>query len=182
MGEVTNPVLLNLGCGFKKKLGFVNVDAFDNCEPDVVHDLNAFPYPWADESVDGIEMFHVLEHLDDWWSVILECSRILKPGGYLDVRVPDESSTSAGTYRDHNHIFSTVSFHGIQARSGYGTNAWAMLEDNKVPLVMEGYHKVPFKQYNWMTRWGFRWLLVFCAKHLRNFIWEQRFYFRRVKI
>lgn len=182
MGEVNNPVLLNLGCGFLKHEGYINVDAFSVCEPDVVHDLNVFPYPFADQSVDGIEMAHVLEHLDDWWGAILECARILKPGGYLLVRVPDESSSSAGTYRDHKHIFSEVSFHGIQDRSGYGTNAWAMIEDNKVPLVMERYNQVPFKQFNWMTRWGFRWLLPLCAKHLRNFIWEQRFYFRRVKL
>lgn len=180
MGKTTEPVFLNLGCGFKKKIGFTNVDAFDICAPDQLHDLNMFPYPWPDNSVDGIEMFHILEHLDDWWQVILECARILKPGGYLDIRVPDESSASALTYRDHNHVFSLCSFHGIQDRSGWGTNAWAATEDSKVPLVMVEYHQVPFRQYEWMTCWPFRYLLVFCSKHLRNFIWEQRFLFKKV--
>ena len=180
MGQANKPIFLNLGCGFKKKDGFVNVDAFDICKPDVVHDLNVFPYPWEDDSVAGIEMWHTLEHLDNWWGVFLECTRILKPGGYLDIRVPDESSTSAGTYRDHNHIFSQYSFHGIGARAGWGTNAWAALENEKVPLIMEDYKQVPFKQYYWMTRWPFRWLLLFCAIHLRNFIHEQRFYFIKV--
>ena len=171
---------MNLGCGFKKKIGFINVDAFDICEPDVVHDLNVFPYPWEDNSIDHIEMFHTLEHLDDWWGSLGECARILKVGGRLDIRVPDESSSSAGTYRDHNHIFSRHSFHGMFERRGWAANAWAATEDETVPLAMVDYRQVPFKQYNWMTYFPFGWLLVFCAKHLRNFIWEQHFYFKKV--
>ena len=135
---------------------------------------------WDDNSVNGIEMWHTLEHLDDWWSVLLECVRILKVGGTLDIRVPDESSSSALTYRDHNHVFSQLSFHGIQDRSGWGTNAWAAIENDRVPLIIERYNQVPFPKYNWMTRWGFRWILVFCSNHLRNFIWEQQFHFRKI--
>ncbi len=177
--EKGGPVLLNLGCGFNKLDGHVNVDAFDNCDPDVVHDLDAFPYPWSDNSVDGIEFWHTLEHLQDWWSSFLECARILKPGGYLHIRVPDESSSTALTYRDHYHVFGLNSFHGIQGRT-HGTNAWAEEERDRVPLVLESYAQVPFEQYYWMTRWPFRWLLRFCAQHLRNFIWEQRFVFRKI--
>ena len=177
---MSNEVILNLGCGFKKMVGMVNVDAFDICQPDVVHDLNAFPYPWESNSVDGIAMHHTLEHLEDYWAVITECARILKVGGWLEVRVPDESSATAATYRDHLHVFSLASFHGIMERTGWGTNAWAAMENETVPLYMEKYNQVPFDQYNWMTRTGFRWLLVFCAKHMRNFIWEQRFLFRKV--
>ncbi len=81
------PVCLNLGCGFVHKPGFINVDLFDCCRPDVRWDLNKFPYPWDDNSVDNIEMWHVLEHLEDWWTVFLECTRILKMGGTLDIRV-----------------------------------------------------------------------------------------------
>lgn len=178
---MTKPVLLNLGCGFTKLDGHVNVDAFENCEPDVTHDLNQFPYPWNDESVDGIILSHTLEHLDDWWAAFCECARILKPGAEFVVRVPDESSTSALTYRDHNHVFSQHSFHGIHGRTGWGNNAWAELQNESVPLVLTQYNLVPFKQYYWMTHWPFRWLLMFCHAHLRNFIWEQRFVFLRVR-
>jgi len=162
--------------------GWVNVDAFDNCGPDVVWDLNITPYPWPDNSVDEIAMYHVLEHTEEWWDVICECARILKPGGTMEVRVPDESSTSALCYRDHHHVFSLHSFHGIMDRSGWGTNAWAHLENETVPLVLYKYRKVPHKQYFWMTRWGLRWLLAFCAEHMRNFIHEQRFYFRKIDV
>ena len=180
--ETSEPelVFLNLGCGYSKRVGAINVDKYANCEPDVVHDLNVFPYPWDDDSVDGIVMFHVLEHLGDWWTVILECARILKPGGKLHIRVPDESSTAALTYRDHNHVFSVFSFHGISNYAGFGTNAWAEIENEKVPLMLVQYQREPFGQYKWMQRWGFMWLLEFCATHFRNFIHEQRFDFIKI--
>ncbi|KKM13534.1 hypothetical protein LCGC14_1715290 [marine sediment metagenome] len=173
-------VLLNLGCGFKKGSNCINVDKYEICEPDVIHDLNVFPYPWADNSVDGIFMFHTLEHLDDWWGAFLECARILKSGATLEIRVPDETSSSALTYRDHNHVFCIHSFHGIQDRSGYGTNAWAHTEDEKVPLVMISYRRIPFKQYLWMTHWPFKWLMAFCGVHMRNFVHEQIMIFQKV--
>jgi ubiquinone/menaquinone biosynthesis C-methylase UbiE len=172
------PVNLNLGCGFNKKDGFVNVDAYDICRPDVVHDLNVFPYPWEDASVDHIDIWHVLEHLDDWWGAFLECTRILKPGGTLDIRVPDESSSTALTYRDHHHVFHLVSFHGTQ-QSTHGTSAWAKKVQDSVPMVLSAYHRVPWPEYHWMFRWPFQWLGNFCALHGRNFIWEQRFLFNK---
>lgn len=174
------PVCLNLGCGFVHKPGFINVDKYDICQPDMCWDLNKFPYPWDDFSVDNIEMWHVLEHLDDWWGVFLECARILKLGGTLDIRVPDESSRSALTYRDHLHVFARESFHGIQGRMGWGANAWAYEEDSQVPLEMIDYKQVPHREYYWMLRWPCRRILRFCSDHLRNFVWEQRFLFRKV--
>ncbi len=171
---------LNLGCGYVKRAGWINVDKYDICDPDVVHDLNVSPYPWPDNSVDGIVLVHVLEHLDDWWGCIVECGRILKPGAKLWVHVPDESSTMALTYRDHNHVFSHVSFHGTQCCDGWGTNAWAHQENDLVPLELCGHMQVPHDQYLWMMRWPFRGLLRFCADHLRNFIWEQAFTFVKI--
>lgn len=172
------PLVLNLGCGFKKMVGCVNVDAFQNCQPDVLHDLNKLPYPWADNSVDGIEAHHIIEHLDDWWAVFVECARILRPGGFLHIRVPHDSSSTALTYRDHFHIFSPHSFHGTVGAT-HGTSAWAETENDSVPLMLTEYYRVPFRRYEWMTRWC-PWLLAFCADHLRNFIWEQRFHFKKV--
>ncbi len=171
-------IYLNLGCGFKPKRGFVNVDKYDNCKPDVVHDLNVFPYPWDENSIDGIEMIHTLEHLDDWWGAFCECARILKPGGRLQINVPDDSSTAALAYRDHNHIFFVGSFHGIMESYGHSTNAWACKEADRVPVKMINYVRVPFKKYNWMLR--FPRLLAFCAEHMGNFIHEGQYTFEKI--
>lgn len=177
MESATRPLLLNLGCGTLKWSTHCNVDAFGDV--DVLWDLNTFPYPWADNSVDGIDMYHVLEHIPDWWSAFKECARILKPGGYLEIHVPDESSATALTYRDHHHVFSQNSFWGIAGWQDAGTNNWAATERGSVPLKLMSFTQVPFRKYFWMARWC-PWLLAFCAAHLRNFIHEQRFIFRKV--
>lgn len=170
---------INLGCGHRKMMNAVNVDAFEICKPDVLHDLNKFPYPFSDNSADLITAFHVMEHLEDWWGAVGECARILKPGGRLEIRVPDPSSSTAITYRDHLHVIDARSFDGIQSGPKNTTNAWFEQSD-KLPLAMDGFVRVPFKEYGWMTR--FPWLMQFCADHLRNFIHEQRFYLIKVGI
>jgi predicted SAM-dependent methyltransferase len=55
---------LNLGCGSDYRQGYINVDRVSGVA-DVVHDLNVFPYPWSDNSVDEIVARHILEHLED---------------------------------------------------------------------------------------------------------------------
>jgi len=179
MGKANKPILLNLGCGEKILDGYVNVDNWGN--PDVRADLNSFPYPWDDNSVDGVVMYHVLEHIPNWWECVQECARIIKPGGSLVVHVPDESSSSALTYRDHHHVFDVRSFDSISKglRERSTTNAWFNSEP-VLPLELSHYARVPFAEYNWLFRWPFTWLGTFCAAHMRNFIWEQRFTFTKV--
>ena len=169
--------ILNIGCGFNKFIGAVNVDAYECCKPDVVADLNEF-LPFEDTSFDRIYAFHVFEHLHNWWGCFQECVRVLRPGGILEIRVPDESSRSALTYRDHFRVFRPNSFAGI-FESGRGTNAWAVAQGD-LPVKMVKYNQVPFREYQWMVRWC-PWLLAWCARHLRDFIWEQRFEFQKQK-
>jgi predicted SAM-dependent methyltransferase len=83
-------VKLNLGSGQNTKQGFINVDKFGN--PDVLHDLEQFPWPWDDNSVDEVLMNHVLEHLGESFSVFIgilkELYRICKPDARITIIVP----------------------------------------------------------------------------------------------
>lgn len=94
---------LNLGCGVWKRPDCINVDFRKEVEPDVVHDLNVFPYPFADDSFDVIEASHVLEHLDRPFVVMKELHRILKPGGLLHLKVPHFSRGM--THAEHKSGF-----------------------------------------------------------------------------
>ena len=175
-------VVLNIGCGFRKMEGAINIDAYDTCNPDMILDLNETPWPWDDDSVDEIKAFHIMEHIPDWWGAFTECARILKPEGTLEIRVPHSSSDTALSYRDHLHIFTRHSFDGtLDALQGRLLNAWFATQ-NAVPLIRIGYILVPFEAYWWMTKWWSNWMLRFCANHLRNFIWEQRFIFQKKPI
>ena len=83
---------LNLGCGFNKKDGWVNVDKFDACAPDRVVDLEQIPWPFETSSVDEIQMIHVLEHLgadpDVFLAIIKELHRVCRPGARIRIEVP----------------------------------------------------------------------------------------------
>lgn len=56
---------------------------------DEVADIRALPFD--DGAFDGVECYHVLEHLlpDEAKAALTECVRVLKPGGELAVAVPD---------------------------------------------------------------------------------------------
>lgn len=75
---------LNLGAGSWKLTGWQNVD-YDTV------DLARFPWPWKDNTVSEILASHVLEHFTKAEGVLflLQCWRILEPGGVLHIAVPD---------------------------------------------------------------------------------------------
>ncbi len=96
-------VILNLGCGKVRIPNSLGVDRVPiEGYVDVVHDLDVVPYPFADNSVDEIHFYHVLEHLHDPIKKLEEIYRILRPGGALYMRVPHFSSM--GAFTDVTHI------------------------------------------------------------------------------
>ena len=56
-------IKLNLGCGNKKIMGYINIDNNVYCDPDKICDLDITPYPFKNNYADEIYAHHVLEHL-----------------------------------------------------------------------------------------------------------------------
>lgn len=83
---------LNLGCGYKKRAGFINVDIDGGCQPDLILDLENKSWPWADNSVSEVSMDHILEHLGEtkaqYFHVIKELYRVCSAGAIIQIRVP----------------------------------------------------------------------------------------------
>lgn len=83
---------LNLGCGFKKFDGCLNVDKSPLVKPDQVVDLDVFPWPWEDGEFDHIVLKDILEHLgdngDDFIKVIKELYRISNNGAIWEILTP----------------------------------------------------------------------------------------------
>ena len=46
--------MLDLGWGKKKRVGTIGVDRSARHDADVIHDLDVFPYPFENESVDCV--------------------------------------------------------------------------------------------------------------------------------
>lgn len=90
------PLRLNIGAGETVIPGFTAIDRKLGTE--------AFPLPYADNSVDEIRCSHMLEHLSyrDADAALTEWNRVLKPGGRLRLSVPDidkvKELTNADSY------------------------------------------------------------------------------------
>lgn len=100
------PIKLNLGCGHFKLKGFVNVDNYADCQPDIVHDLNHTPWPWSDNAADEIILSHVLEHIgggaDIFKTIIQEIYRVGQNGAKIKIGVPDPNHDNY--YGDPTHV------------------------------------------------------------------------------
>lgn len=82
--------LVNLGCGGRYHADWVNIDVWQSGADVIVHDLRT-GIPLADQSCDAVYSAALLEHLrrDDARALMVECGRVLRPGGIVRVVVPD---------------------------------------------------------------------------------------------
>lgn len=134
-------VLINLGAGNRiigaaDDVRVINHDRVAHrAEIEVVHDLNALPWPWGDEVADYIEAWAVLEHLTlSLLESVDECWRILKVGGLLHVKLPYWDH--AISYQDptHRSVYDLAVFDAFDPSTErgrqyafYGQRPWVLL-------------------------------------------------------
>lgn len=95
---------LNLGCGDDLRDGYENVDARDIHGRNRIVDLDVLPWPWSDGSVEEILMLDFLEHFEysKTDQIVLECWRVLRPMGVVEVQVPDFEHCAAALVGKHD--------------------------------------------------------------------------------
>lgn len=150
-----NMIKLNLGCGSNKKAGFVNVDQFG--DPDLRHNLEEFPWPWEDNSVEEIWMIHVLEHLGQstavYLRIIQELYRICAPGALIRIHVPHFRHDFF--FADPTHV-RVVTPLGLQLFSQRLNRHWQSVGASNSPLGM--YLNVDFELRQTNLKPGQAWL------------------------
>ncbi len=102
----------------------------------------------ADASFDFVHSSHCLEHLKDVRRGLENWFRVVKPGGYLVVTVPDEDLYEQGVFpstfnRDHKATFTIFKKQSWSAASHNVTDLLSSLGDEaqvvKIELVLTGY-------------------------------------------
>ena len=122
-------IKLDFGGGTIKREGFISVDKFGN--PDVKHDLDSFPYPFENNSVDKIYIFHALKHLKEPLDFLDEAYRILKISGMLHIKVPHWSDKTAYQNFGHRNFYDEDAIDWITTKSGSDLSLkkrWKLIE------------------------------------------------------
>jgi predicted SAM-dependent methyltransferase len=152
-------VKLNLGCGFDKRDGWLNVDGFAACEPDRLLDIEATPWDLETNAFEHILMKHVLEHVGAEFpvfaAVMRELHRIAAPGGLLEIHVPHVRHDTFWSDPTHVRAFTPLTFMMLSKRQN---RIWMENRANYTMLafLMEVDFEVESIVQNYDTRWQAR--------------------------
>lgn len=134
-------IKLNLGCGKDIKEGFVNVDLKKGTGVTLVINFNndSLMNYYNEGTVDYILCSHMLEHLINPVDFILDCQKILKKHGILEVRLP----TTLRTGLFHMRTGHTKSYFYALGCRGRGYQGYPMFD-----ITVKGNWKhYKFKEY-----------------------------------
>jgi len=119
MANITEKEKLILGAaGAAGQKDAITVDIDPAHKPDVLHDLNAAPWPFKDDSFKEVICHHVLEHLSDLPKAMKELHRITRKNGMIYIETPHFSSCHAHA-PEHKLMFNYFAFDSYLAGSDY---------------------------------------------------------------
>lgn len=101
---------LDLGCGNKKKQGFLGVDIIALPGVDHVVDLETYPWPFADSTIEEVHCSHYIEHTGDLVKFMEEVWRIAKPGALATFVAPHYGSILAIQDPTHKRFIAYETF------------------------------------------------------------------------
>jgi SAM-dependent methyltransferase len=129
---------LNLGCGFDKREGWLNVDRFAHCQPDRLMDLETTPWDLPSDAFEHVLLKHVLEHLGTAFpvfaAVMRELYRVTAPGGLVEIHVPHVRHDSFWTDPTHVRAFTPETFLMLSKRQN---RRWAETGATYTLLALE---------------------------------------------
>ncbi len=116
------PKRLNIGCGRRFHRDWVNVDLVP-CHPQVLQCDIVQGLPFSEDTFAAIYHSHVLEHLslNQGQALLEDCFRVLSPGGFLRIVVPDLEQIARLYLEMHE-----LAWHGD--RSSIANYEWMKLE------------------------------------------------------
>ncbi|MFK7759473.1 MAG: methyltransferase domain-containing protein [Phycisphaerales bacterium] len=116
--DISQRPRLHLGCGDRAHPEWINAD-LNPTESSILPIDATKPLPFADDSFDAVYHAHMLEHLtpDAGQRLIMECARVLRPGGVLRVTVPDLETLARNYISALDNATSKSAAHKIATRN-----------------------------------------------------------------
>lgn len=93
---------INLGSGYKRFEGFLNIDDDPLVQPDYLVNVEEAKLPFDDNSIEEIKAHHILEHVSNFIPLMKELHRVAKHGCILDIIVPHHQHDVF--YGDPTHV------------------------------------------------------------------------------
>ncbi len=150
---------LDVGCGNAKTVGAIGIDSNPNTAADILHDLNQYPWPLADDSFDRIVCNHVVEHITDFVRFVEELVRVARAGASIEIVTPH--FTNRFSYTDPTHLrhLSLFSFDFFIDQPPFNPSLISRMFETQSPLV-GFYSHVRLKKVRAFLRFGrpFRWI------------------------
>lgn len=107
---------LNLGCGNKRKAGFLGVDSFQGEAVDITADITG-KLPFDDSAIDEVLMDNLIEHIPDIPSLMKEINRVCKNEAVVTIITPHFASVASWRDPTHVHHLSYFSMNHFEKRS-----------------------------------------------------------------
>ncbi len=109
--ELGTGTIIDIGVGRPPvEKGWITVDYLEMSKPHIIHNLDIFPYPFEDNSVDEIKANYIIEHLHYRMEALTEILRICKVGAKIEILLPHWSHMLAWSSVQHTRGFSIESF------------------------------------------------------------------------
>jgi ubiquinone/menaquinone biosynthesis C-methylase UbiE len=139
---------INLGGENSEVNGYKNLDLFPGENVSFVHDLNKFPYPFKDNSIEEIKAEDVLEHLDSIPKPLQEFHRICKNKAKIKIKVPIYPSELMFENPTHKLVFTRNTFTWFTKEKNlyYAGKAQFKIKSRKIYFYYPNSSRFPIKQ------------------------------------
>ena len=129
---------VNLPAGTIKPTSLFEItqmDIQDSHDIDVIHNAEQSPYPFDDQSFDGIVCSELLEHIFNPHTVIKECHRILKTDGIMILTIPNYNSIDNVLNRHQQIVYNPNNTMSVEHIRHYTFSSIAEIVKGKFNII-----------------------------------------------
>lgn len=138
MGE-SEPVIIDLGAGTDPdRRATITADIARIPGLDMQFDLDSQPWPIKNGTVDAITASHVFEHLVNVEEALEEASRVLKPGGWLELDVPLGRPNKTDPTHENMWTWTTPEFFAKNGTRDYYYDLPFTIKNRSMTVWLEG--------------------------------------------